>query len=115
MGYTTMGEQIKKYRKAKKISQKNLAEIMQITRNSVINWESNRYKPDINLIPKLCMVLKISPNDLFDIYPPNHINDHEDTLLDQYRKISPFGQKIIDHLISDILTEERAEKENPVE
>ena len=49
------------------------------------------------------------------LYPPNHINNHEEILLEQYREISPFGQKIIDHLISDILTEEKAAKENPVE
>ena len=48
-----MADQIKKYRKEAKISQQSLADQLNVTRNTVINWEAGKYRPDADLFPKL--------------------------------------------------------------
>jgi len=107
-----MGEQIRKYRKAARISQQSLAEQMNVTRNSVINWEAGKYRPDADLFPKLCHILGISLNDLFGLQPgtAESVSMHEQELIRQYRMISPVSQRIVDRMIGSILEEETREK-----
>ena len=97
------GEWIKTFRKEAGYSQKELAEMMNVTRNSVINWEAGKYRPDADLFPRLCDILEITLNDLFGIHPENRFTLHERSLIDQYRRISKGGQRIVDHVISDLL------------
>ena len=107
-----MGEQIKKYRKKAKISQQNLADQLKVTRNTVINWESGKYRPDADLFPSLCRILDIPLNDLFGITPgpADMFSAHEQSLIRQYRMISPLSQRIVERLIGNILEEETLEK-----
>ncbi|HAE44618.1 MAG TPA: hypothetical protein DCG37_03320 [Lachnospiraceae bacterium] len=107
-----MAEQIKKYRKAAKISQQSLADQMNVTRNSVINWESGKYRPDADLFPKLCNILGITMTDLFGLQPSRNdlFSVHEQNLIHQYRMISPVSQRIVDRMIGSILEEEIREK-----
>jgi len=107
-----MGEQIKKYRKKAKISQQSLADQLDVTRNSVINWESGKYRPDADLFPALCRILGIPLNDLFGIAPgpADVFSSHEQDLIRQYRMISPVSRRIVDRMIQSILEEETREK-----
>lgn len=107
-----MGEQIKKYRKEAKISQQSLADQLNVTRNSVINWESGKYRPDADLFPVLCRILGVPLNDLFGITPgpADNFSAHEQDLIRQYRMISPVSRRIIDRMIGSILEEETLEK-----
>ena len=107
-----MAEQIKKYRKKAKLSQQSLADHLDVTRNSVINWESGRYRPDADLFPALCRILGITLNDLFGINPgpADMFSAHEHALIRQYRMISPVSQRIVDRMIGNILEEETSEK-----
>ena len=100
------GERIKVFRKEAGYSQKEIAEKMKVTRNTVINWEAGKYKPDADLFPALCDILDITLNDLFGIHPEERFTPHEKSLIEQYRQISRGGQRIIDHVIRDILEEE---------
>ena len=111
-----MAEQIRKYRKAAKISQQHLAEQMHVTRNSVINWEAGKYRPDADLFPKLCQILGITLNDLFGLQPgtTDPVSAHEQELIRQYRRISPVGQRIADRMIGSILEEETREKNRQI-
>ena len=107
-----MAEQIRKYRKAAGISQQSLADELNVTRNSVINWESGKYRPDADLFPKLCHILGITLNDLFALQPDpaGLVSTHEQDLIRQYRMISPVSQRIVDRMIGSILEEETREK-----
>lgn len=100
------GERIRTFRREAGYSQKDIAEKMNVTRNTVINWEAGRYKPDADLFPGLCDILEISLNDLFGIHPEERYTPHERSLIDQYRRISKGGRRIIDHVIADVLDEE---------
>ena len=108
-----MAEQIKTYRKRAHLSQKELGEQMNVSRNTVINWEAGKYRPDADLFPKLCSILHISLDELFGLSPaaPLSVSEKEWTLLERYRQISPVGRRVVDSMVSNILEEEAAEKD----
>ena len=107
-----MAEQIKKYRKEAKISQQSLADQLGVTRNTVINWEAGKYRPDADLFPKLCALLGITLNDLFGISigETDLLSVRERSMISRYRMISPVSQRIVDRMINDILDEEIREQ-----
>ena len=106
------GQRIRQFRKEAGISQKDISGMLNVSRNTVVNWEAGRYRPDTDLFPILCDILGISLNDLFGIHPEERVTPHEKILLNQYRQISPGGQRIIFRIIHDMLDEELREKEN---
>lgn len=57
----TLGEKIKSARTAKKLTQKQLAEMINAKHNSISDWESDRYKPDMDTIELLCGALDLTP------------------------------------------------------
>lgn len=59
---------LKRYRKRAAPSQEQLAEQLDVTRQTVSSWERGNSYPDLDLLVRLADVLKISPNDL--LYPP---------------------------------------------
>ena len=63
----TMGEKIAELRKAKAMTQKDLAEQMNVTDKAVSKWERNLSCPDINSIPRLAEVLEISVDELLQV------------------------------------------------
>jgi len=107
-----MAEQIKKYRKAAGISQQSLADQLGVTRNTVINWEAGKYRPDADLFPTLCTLLGITLNDLFGISigAADLLSSREQNMIRQYRMISPVSQRVVDRMISSILDEEIREQ-----
>ena len=63
----TMGEKIAELRKEKNMTQKDLAEQMNVTDKAVSKWERNLACPDINSIPRLAEVLEISADELLQV------------------------------------------------
>ena len=108
-----MGDQIRKYRKQAGLSQKELADMMDVTRNTVINWESGKYRPDVDLFPVLCSILHISLNELFGMNPGTQegITQEEWDLIKAYRQISPLSRRITKRTVDSILEEEKKEQE----
>ena len=73
MNYTIIGEQIQKYRKEAKLTQKELGEALGISSSAVSQWETGG-TPDVSLLPAIADRLGISINALFgreDITPEN--------------------------------------------
>lgn len=60
----SMGELISTLRKEKDMTQKDLAEKMNVTDKAVSKWERNLSCPDINTLPHLAEVLGVSVEDL---------------------------------------------------
>lgn len=64
MNQDKIGKFIAKCRKAKKLTQSELAEKLGVTDKSISNWENGRNMPDLSLFIPLCKILDISINDL---------------------------------------------------
>ena len=61
------GDNLRKIRKSKKMSQEQLAEKMNVTRQSVSKWENGESYPEMSNIFELCKVFNCKLNDL--VYP----------------------------------------------
>lgn len=57
-------DNLKKYRKKKKISQEELAIAVGTTKTSIYSYEKGTSYPNIEILCKICNVLFVTPNDL---------------------------------------------------
>lgn len=62
---STIGNNIRRYRKAANVSQKQLADALGIQQAAVSLWEHGRTTPRSNIIPSLLEILSISIEDLY--------------------------------------------------
>ena len=74
MNQEKIGKFIAENRKAKKITQSELAEKLGVTDRSVSNWENGKNMPDLSLFKPLCDILGITINELMS---GEKINDKE--------------------------------------
>ena len=58
----SMGESIKNARRAKGLTQRELAKILNVSFNSISDWENDIHKPDVDTFELLCRTLDISPS-----------------------------------------------------
>lgn len=68
-----IGKNIHELRKKKKLSQEQIAEKINVTRQTVSNWETGQTVPDLYQAKELAKVLEISIDELFE-----NIDDRED-------------------------------------
>lgn len=61
-----IGEKIKALRKAKKLTQEQLAELLNISSQAVSKWETGMSSPDIDMLPRLAAFFQTSVDDLLD-------------------------------------------------
>ena len=64
MDQEKIGKFIAECRKAKKITQSELAEQLGVTDRSISNWENGKNMPDLSLFKPLCEILEITINEL---------------------------------------------------
>ena len=60
----TIGNRITKYRKAKSMTQEELASRLGVSSQAVSKWETDTSCPDISILPKLCKELGITTDEL---------------------------------------------------
>lgn len=56
---------LKEYRENKNMSQREVAEMLNISQASYWGWESGKASPNPKQILKLCKLFNCTPNDLF--------------------------------------------------
>lgn len=59
-----IGKKIKFFREQKNISQSELAEKLNVTRQAVSNWETEKTQPDIDTLHKIADVLEVDIEEL---------------------------------------------------
>ena len=97
-------DRIKKYREAAGIEQKELARKLNITANSISNWETGRARPDINLIPGICELLHVTLYELFDMDDPSRkYTEWEQTHMDRFCQLEQRYQYVVDQLTCSLL------------
>lgn len=65
MDQKRIGLFIARCRKEKRLTQMQLAELLEVTNQAVSKWENSRGMPDVSLLQPLCDALDISLNELF--------------------------------------------------
>ena len=66
MNQEKIGKLIAKKRKEKRLTQAELASMLEVTNKSVSKWENGRCMPDISIIEELCKILSISVTTLLN-------------------------------------------------
>lgn len=81
-----IGNRIKKFREAKKLSQKDFAKQIGVSNSRVSNWEQGVNRPDVDLLVDICKVLNVSPSELLDFrLDTDELTCHERQLIINYR------------------------------
>ena len=62
-----LGEQLKKLRKAYGISQVELATKLNVSKQSISNWENNNIMPSIDMLKKICAFFACSSDFMLEI------------------------------------------------
>lgn len=62
---TNIGENIKKFRVFRKMTQVELGEAVGRSKNVISNWERGDNAPDLDTLEKLCKILDVTPNQIF--------------------------------------------------
>jgi transcriptional regulator with XRE-family HTH domain len=64
-----LGEQIKTLRLAHKMSQVELAEKLNVSKQAVSNWENNNIQPSVDLLKRIAQYFKCSTDYLLEMEP----------------------------------------------
>ena len=103
-------ERVRYFRTLRKIEQKELARRLNITPNSVSNWECGRSRPDVALLPELCRVLEITPFELMGMKDPTVYNEHEKQHMENYRKLARRDRYLVDSMMDSMLMMRETER-----
>lgn len=63
-----VSKNIRRFRKQNQLTQEELAAALNVTRQTVSNWEMSRSYPDLDMVVRLAETLHTDPNAL--LYPP---------------------------------------------
>ncbi|HFI0253808.1 TPA: helix-turn-helix transcriptional regulator [Streptococcus suis] len=58
---------LKEYRKAKKISQQDLAQLVGVRRETIVHLENNRYNPSLEMALKIAEIFECPVEELFQL------------------------------------------------
>lgn len=63
----SIGSKIKTLRRAKELTQEELAEVLGVSSKAVSQWECGRTAPDISQLPVLCNFFEVTADELLGI------------------------------------------------
>ena len=106
------GHILKEARLKKKINQGKMAEMMGVSRYSILNWESNKSKPDIDQLPRLCSILDISIKDLFGF--TSDLSPLEKSILEDVKLMNHSSQRTVKAIVNAILDAELKKQDEEI-
>ena len=90
----TYGEKVKKFRLKAGMTVDQLADILQITKSSVRNWECGVARPDPEYLYRMFTILNVEPNEFFGISGIGTLlTTNERNLVDYYRSLDDAGKE----------------------
>ena len=84
MMYRTIGEKITHYRKKKRISQSDFAELVGLSRSSISNIEKGRQSAPVHVLSDIAKALEV---DLYDVIPNCEIETSNEALIEQVKAV----------------------------
>ena len=89
-----MGEIIAEHRKALGMTQKDLADKMNVTDKAVSKWERNLAIPDVASIPTLADILELSVEELMGSCETKEITSETERIIDLILKVIPLAMGV---------------------
>ena len=96
----TIAKNLKFFREERKITQKQLAEVLGVKHNTISTWENGTNSIDVSLLMQICEYLNVSLNDMFGrenrTSPERHSpfgTRKDDQLIKLWRKLPPEKQQ----------------------
>ena len=103
-------DRIRHYREELGMEQKALAAMVGVTANAVSNWERERARPDVNLLPDICDALRITLYQLYGLDDPSvKYTTVEDAFMENYRQLTPGHQYAVRAMAQNLLQVQQAE------
>ena len=96
----TIGKQIATFRKEKKLSQQELADLLFVTRTTIAHWESGRHSPSLNQLISICDVFDITLNEFVEGCKKAEENGEEKTKSHKKCILGAFGIIFITGLVA---------------
>lgn len=90
-----IGYRIKEFRTRAKLSQIALAKELGVTNRAVSNWESGQNGIDVDLIPAICTILGVSPNELLDTPETNKISAEASAFAKAFDALDAPGKAVL--------------------
>lgn len=87
---------IRELRKSKGISQKEMAELLEISRSTYTRYESGLRNPDVNTLIKIAKIFKVSTDYILGI--ENNEPILEDIMM-RYRNLSPINKDKVNEYV----------------
>ena len=109
-GRARIGSSIREYRKGRRWSQKELADRIGVSRNTIVNWESGRTRPDIKQIGQLMRVLEMSPREVLELREGTESTE-DMRLISDIRRLSAEDRQVVEKMVVFLL-ERREEKQD---
>ncbi len=89
----TYGQTVKKYRLKKGLSAEALADLLDVTKGTIRNWECGLARPDVDYVRKMCSIFDIEPNDFFGMEGVGSLlSTEENNLISFYRSLDKRGR-----------------------
>lgn len=101
-----------KYRNKAGLKQSELAEILNTSRITIINWESGKTEPTLSSVIKISEVLSAPLSELIGVPSSEFPTPEENHLLFAYRHLSAVSQNCIKKMADTLFDEECAAKDN---
>lgn len=81
--------------KQKKMTQKNLAEALQLSQTAVTNWMKGKNAPDIDTLAKICKILGVTVSDMISAPSAFAISQEIQMLSDKYVMLDSYGKELV--------------------
>jgi len=102
----SMGSVIRSYRLKAEIGTQQLADMLHVSRGTILHWETDQNRPSVDQIRDLVEYLNIPLNTLFNIKDDFTPTGPEVRIINWYRQASDVGKKIIEHMAETVVTDE---------
>lgn len=97
------GNMIRHFRELLDITQRQLAEMIDVSRTTVVQWENGTSKPDLDKLTQLCSVLNTSADSILGISDVIEQPSQSDLLRNRlYHSLSMRDQHVIDVLLNTL-------------
>lgn len=78
-GKMSLNDELKMARKAKGLTQDDVAKALGAKNTTISNWENGVSRPDVDSLSALCKLYGVTPNDILEYdYEPETIAAHHD-------------------------------------